>query len=132
MQDRDGGLERIQTVRALAAVLHCAAGQHGRISAYTQQGGCKAAQQPVYLESQRHCGTAQDRDGELERIQTVEGAAPLAAAVAADALAHSLPGLNLLLAPASELFGAAVRPWAFWRARAPVMRKALSTVLGHA
>ena len=56
-------------------------------------------------------GTAQDRDGELERIQTVEGAAPLAAAVAADALAHSLPGLNLLLAPASELFGAAVRLW---------------------
>ena len=53
----------------------------------------------------------QDRDGELERIQTVEGAAPLAAAVAADALAHSLPGLNLLLAPASELFGATVRLW---------------------
>ena len=56
-------------------------------------------------------GTAQDRDSELERIQTVEGAAPLAAAVAADALAHSLPGLNLLLAPASELFGATVSLW---------------------
>ncbi len=50
---------------------------------------------------------AQDRDTELERIQTLEGATPLAAAVAADALAHSLPGLNLLLTPASELFGAA-------------------------
>ena len=37
----------------------------------------------------------------------MEGAAPLAAAVAADALAHSLPGINLLLTPASELFGAA-------------------------
>ncbi|KAK9825203.1 hypothetical protein WJX81_008297 [Elliptochloris bilobata] len=51
--------------------------------------------------------TAKDRDSELERIQTVEGGAPLAAAVATDALAHSLPGLNLLLVPASELFGAA-------------------------
>ena len=56
-------------------------------------------------------GAVQDRDGELERIKSVEGAAPLAAAVAADALAHSLPGLNLLLAPASELFGATVRLW---------------------
>ena len=41
----------------------------------------------------------------------MEGVAPLAAAVAADALAHSLPGLNLLLAPASELFGATVSLW---------------------
>ena len=77
--------------------------------------GCRAALQPPL--SKHFCyhislmTTMQDRDGELERIQTVEGAAPLAAAVAADALAHSLPGLNLLLAPASELFGAAVRLW---------------------
>lgn len=51
--------------------------------------------------------TAPDRDAEIERIQTIQGAAPLAAAVVGDAVAHSIPGLNILLALLSEPVGAA-------------------------
>jgi hypothetical protein len=36
--------------------------------------------------------TSEDTDAEVKRLQTVEGAAPFAAAVAADAVAHSIPG----------------------------------------
>lgn len=46
-------------------------------------------------------------DAEIERVQTVEGAAPIAAAVAADAVAHSIPGLNLLFGLLTEPAGAA-------------------------
>ena len=41
--------------------------------------------------------TSENRDSEIERVQTVEGALPLGAAVLADAVAHSIPGLNVLL-----------------------------------
>ncbi|KAF8055319.1 hypothetical protein HT031_006774 [Scenedesmus sp. PABB004] len=51
--------------------------------------------------------TAEDTDKEIERIKTVEGATPLAAAIAADAVAHSIPGLNVLLQLLSEPVGAA-------------------------
>jgi len=51
--------------------------------------------------------TAEDTDKEVERIKTVEGAAPLAAAIAADAVAHSIPGLNILLQLLAEPTGAA-------------------------
>lgn len=44
---------------------------------------------------------------QVERIKTVEGAAPLAAAIAADAVAHSIPGLNILLQLLAEPAGAA-------------------------
>lgn len=36
--------------------------------------------------------TSEDTDAELKRLQSVEGAAPFAAAVVADAVAHSIPG----------------------------------------
>jgi hypothetical protein len=51
--------------------------------------------------------TAEDTDGELKRLQTVAGAAPLAAAAVADAVAHSIPGLNALLSLVAEPAGAA-------------------------
>lgn len=51
--------------------------------------------------------TAPNRDAEIERIQTVDGAVPLAAAVVADAVAHSIPGLSVLLGLLSEPAGAA-------------------------
>eukprot|EP00879_Flechtneria_rotunda_P001754 GHRR01001917.1.p1 GENE.GHRR01001917.1~~GHRR01001917.1.p1 ORF type:complete len:248 (+),score=106.17 GHRR01001917.1:255-998(+) len=51
--------------------------------------------------------TAEDTDKEIERIKTVEGAAPLATAIAVDAVAHSIPGLNILLQLLSEPTGAA-------------------------
>ncbi|CAG9459992.1 unnamed protein product [Pedinophyceae sp. YPF-701] len=51
--------------------------------------------------------TAPDRDGEIEAIQTVPGALPLGAAVLADGIAHTIPGLHPLLALASEPVGAA-------------------------
>jgi hypothetical protein len=44
---------------------------------------------------------------QIERIKTVEGAAPIAAAIAADAVAHSVPGLNILLQLLAEPVGAA-------------------------
>lgn len=44
---------------------------------------------------------------QIERIQTVEGATPIAAAIAVDAIAHSVPGLNILLQLLSEPAGAA-------------------------
>jgi hypothetical protein len=51
--------------------------------------------------------TAEDTDKEVERIKTVEGAAPLAAAIAADAVAHSIPGLSILFQLIAEPAGAA-------------------------
>jgi hypothetical protein len=51
--------------------------------------------------------TNENREEEFERIKTVEGAIPIAAAIGADAVAHSLPGLNVLLSLASEPAGAA-------------------------
>lgn len=51
--------------------------------------------------------TSENKDKEIERIQTVEGALPIAAAVAADAVAHSIPGLNVLLSLLAEPAGAA-------------------------
>lgn len=36
--------------------------------------------------------TSEDTDAELKRLQSVEGAAPFAAAALADAVAHSVPG----------------------------------------
>ena len=44
---------------------------------------------------------------QVERIKTVEGAAPLAAAIAADAVAHSIPGLSILFQLIAEPAGAA-------------------------
>lgn len=51
--------------------------------------------------------TAENTDKEIERIQTLPGAIPIAAAVAADAVAHSIPGLNVLLSLVAEPAGAA-------------------------
>ncbi|KAI8472752.1 MAG: hypothetical protein J3K34DRAFT_453729 [Monoraphidium minutum] len=51
--------------------------------------------------------TAEDTDADLERIKTVEGALPIAAAIGVDAVAHSIPGLNVLLALLAEPVGAA-------------------------
>lgn len=51
--------------------------------------------------------TAEDTDKEIERIKTVEGATPLVAAIAVDAVAHSIPGLNILLQLLAEPVGAA-------------------------
>jgi len=51
--------------------------------------------------------TAEDTDKEIERIKTVDGALPLAAAIGVDAIAHSIPGLNILLQLISEPAGAA-------------------------
>lgn len=44
---------------------------------------------------------------EIERIQTPDGYIPIAAAIGADAIAHSIPGLNILLQLVSEPAGAA-------------------------
>jgi len=44
---------------------------------------------------------------QIDRIKTVEGAAPLAAAIVADSIAHSIPGLNIILQLLSEPTGAA-------------------------
>ena len=51
--------------------------------------------------------TAENTDKEIERIQTAEGIIPIAAAVGIDAVAHSIPGLNVLLSLLSEPAGAA-------------------------
>lgn len=51
--------------------------------------------------------TAENTDKEVERIQTLDGALPVAAAIAGDAVAHSIPGLNVLLQLVSEPAGAA-------------------------
>lgn len=51
--------------------------------------------------------TAEDTDKEIERIKTVEGALPLAAALGADTIAHSIPGLSVLFSLVSEPAGAA-------------------------
>lgn len=64
-------------------------------------GACGAAAAAVTLL------TAEDTDAELKRLQTPAGAIPLAAGIAADAVAHSIPGLNVLLALLSEPAGAA-------------------------
>lgn len=44
---------------------------------------------------------------QIERLKTVEGATPLVAAIAVDAVAHSIPGLNIVLQLLSEPTGAA-------------------------
>eukprot|EP00878_Enallax_costatus_P000923 GHUV01001053.1.p2 GENE.GHUV01001053.1~~GHUV01001053.1.p2 ORF type:complete len:250 (+),score=69.27 GHUV01001053.1:202-951(+) len=51
--------------------------------------------------------TAENTEKEIERIKTVEGATPLVAAIAVDTIAHSIPGLNILLQLLSEPTGAA-------------------------
>ncbi|KAK9828953.1 hypothetical protein WJX72_003012 [[Myrmecia] bisecta] len=51
--------------------------------------------------------TAENRDAEIERIQTPDGAVPIVAAIAVDAIAHSVPGLSVLLPLLSEPAGAA-------------------------
>jgi hypothetical protein len=51
--------------------------------------------------------TSENKDSEIERIQTVDGALPIGAAVVADAVAHSIPGLNILFSLLSEPLGAA-------------------------
>lgn len=51
--------------------------------------------------------TAENRDKEIERVQTVPGALPIVAAVGADAIAHSIPGLNVLFGLVTEPLGAA-------------------------
>lgn len=51
--------------------------------------------------------TSEKRDDEIERLQTPEGLAPLGAALAADAVAHSIPGLGALLSLVTEPAGAA-------------------------
>lgn len=51
--------------------------------------------------------TSENKDAEIERIQTVDGALPIGAAVVADAIAHSIPGLNILFSLLSEPLGAA-------------------------
>ncbi|GLC49172.1 hypothetical protein PLESTB_000190300 [Pleodorina starrii] len=51
--------------------------------------------------------TSENRDKEIERIQTLDGALPIGAAVAADAIAHSIPGLNVLFSLLAEPAGAA-------------------------
>ncbi len=48
-----------------------------------------------------------DTDKEIERIKTVEGALHFGAAVAVDAITHSIPGLNVLFALLAEPTGAA-------------------------
>mmetsp|Transcript_4110 Transcript_4110/g.8964 ORF Transcript_4110/g.8964 Transcript_4110/m.8964 type:complete len:240 (+) Transcript_4110:101-820(+) len=54
--------------------------------------------------------TAANRDKELERLQSFDigVVGPLAAGVVGDAVAHSIPGLNVLLGLVSEPTGAAV------------------------
>ncbi|KAG2443758.1 hypothetical protein HXX76_002104 [Chlamydomonas incerta] len=51
--------------------------------------------------------TSENKDKEIERIQTVEGALPIGAAIAADAIVHSIPGLNVLFSLLLEPAGAA-------------------------
>lgn len=51
--------------------------------------------------------TSENKDKEIERIQTVEGALPIGAAIAADAIVHSIPGLNVLFSLLLEPTGAA-------------------------
>lgn len=50
--------------------------------------------------------TSENRDAEIQRIQTVEGALPVAGALFLDAAMHSVPGLNALF----QLLGAFDRP----------------------
>jgi hypothetical protein len=40
--------------------------------------------------------TSENKDKEIERVQTTEGLIPLGAALAGDVIAHSIPGLNVL------------------------------------
>lgn len=40
--------------------------------------------------------TSENRDKEIERIQTVDGALPIGAAIIGDAVLHSIPGFNVL------------------------------------
>lgn len=51
--------------------------------------------------------TSENRDEQIEKVQTLEGALPFAGAVLIDAVAHSIPGLNLLFGLLSEPAGAA-------------------------
>lgn len=51
--------------------------------------------------------TAEKSDDEFVRTKSVEGLIPIGAAVAADAVAHSIPGLNVLFSLAAEPAGAA-------------------------
>jgi hypothetical protein len=49
----------------------------------------------------------QDTEKAIENLQTVDGAVPLIAAVVIDSIAHTIPGLNVLLGLLSEPLGAA-------------------------
>ena len=51
--------------------------------------------------------TNENKDAEIERIQTLEGALPFAGAALIDAVAHSIPGLNVLFSLLAEPAGAA-------------------------
>ena len=51
--------------------------------------------------------TAEDTEKEIARIQTQEGYLPLAAALAGDAVLHSIPGFNVLYQLLAEPLGAA-------------------------
>ena len=51
--------------------------------------------------------TSENRDEQIEKVQTLEGALPYAGAVLVDAVAHSIPGLNILLGLLAEPAGAA-------------------------
>lgn len=51
--------------------------------------------------------TSEDTDKAIAKLQTVEGAAPFVGAAVVDAVAHSIPGLNLLFGLVSEPAGAA-------------------------
>lgn len=51
--------------------------------------------------------TAENTDAEIERLKTLPGALPVAAAVVVDAVAHSIPGLNALFSLVAEPAGAA-------------------------
>ncbi len=46
--------------------------------------------------------TSENREKEIERIQTSEGLIPLGAAVAGDAILHSIPGINVLFSLLAE------------------------------
>ncbi|KAG7668031.1 hypothetical protein Ndes2526B_g01545 [Nannochloris sp. 'desiccata'] len=51
--------------------------------------------------------TSENRDEQIEKVQTLDGAIPFASAVLIDAVAHSIPGLNVLLGLLAEPAGAA-------------------------
>lgn len=51
--------------------------------------------------------TSAEKEKDIERLQTLDGALPLIAALGADAIVHSIPGINLLTGLVTEPLGAA-------------------------